>query len=62
MVACNAAFAVFLSLLGVTVTLASKTALPPNVALVKSLPTISDVDVTGILLRVSPVPGVTTTL
>ena len=62
LVASSAAFAVFLSLLGVTVTLASNTGLPARVPLLKSLPTIKDVDVTCIPLNVSPTPGVTTTL
>ena len=62
LLASSAALAVFLSLVGVTVTFASNTALPPSVPLLKSLPITSDVEVTCIPLSVSPVPGVTTTL
>ena len=62
LLASRAALAVFLSALGVTVTFASNTAFPPSVALLKSLPITSDVEVTCIPLNVSPVPGVTTTL
>ena len=62
LLASSAALVVFLSSLGVNVTLDSNTGLAPEVLFVKSFPITSDVDVTLIGLRVSPNPGVTTTL